>query len=190
MRILGAILAVAGLIWGVVAFNMSTHVHVPENRVVSPLGSYSIPAKDVHNLDLADRRQTHLMISGAALLIGTLLVGFGSLKGASTNDRDTEVRSCPFCAEDVKIEAKLCKHCGKELPAYEPVPAPKGPGAVSLHQATWDGSWSTVNRLLNEGADVNQKNEEGRTALELARARGDHVIASLLVTRGATEQRP
>ena len=27
-----------------------------------------------------------------------------------------ELRKCPYCAELVKVEAKICKHCGKELP--------------------------------------------------------------------------
>lgn len=26
-------------------------------------------------------------------------------------------RKCPFCAEEVKTEAKVCKHCGRELAA-------------------------------------------------------------------------
>lgn len=26
-----------------------------------------------------------------------------------------KLRRCPFCAEDVKAEAVLCKHCGKQL---------------------------------------------------------------------------
>jgi hypothetical protein len=27
-----------------------------------------------------------------------------------------KVRKCPFCAEHVKPEAKVCRHCGRDLP--------------------------------------------------------------------------
>lgn len=35
-------------------------------------------------------------------------------------------RKCPFCAELVKAEAVVCKHCGKDLPAVEKAAAPEG----------------------------------------------------------------
>jgi hypothetical protein len=31
------------------------------------------------------------------------------------------IRDCPFCAETVKREAKICKHCHKDLPPAEPL---------------------------------------------------------------------
>lgn len=31
-------------------------------------------------------------------------------------------RKCPFCAEQIKVEAIVCKHCGRDV---EPLPAPK-----------------------------------------------------------------
>jgi hypothetical protein len=58
----------------------------------------------------------------------------------------------------------------------------------SLHEAVWNGNWGTARRLLQQGAEVNQVNPEGKTALDLARARGDKVIIDLLLTHGATDR--
>lgn len=59
-----------------------------------------------------------------------------------------EFRVCEYCAELVKFQAKICKHCGKELPKlskpemaahhlYQPDPkAPKAPKSKK-----WDGNF-------------------------------------------------
>lgn len=31
--------------------------------------------------------------------------------------KEPEFKICPFCAEEVKFKAVVCKHCGKDLPA-------------------------------------------------------------------------
>ncbi|OGS90104.1 MAG: hypothetical protein A2Z95_08385 [Gallionellales bacterium GWA2_60_18] len=33
-----------------------------------------------------------------------------------------DTRKCPFCAETVRIEAKICKHCRSDLPEYKAEP--------------------------------------------------------------------
>lgn len=29
------------------------------------------------------------------------------------------VKICPFCAEEIKAAAKVCKHCGRDIPGME-----------------------------------------------------------------------
>jgi len=36
-------------------------------------------------------------------------------EGVTRQQPDQDSRKCPMCAEDIKIEAKLCKHCGSKL---------------------------------------------------------------------------
>ena len=38
------------------------------------------------------------------------------LTGSNTETQ----RKCPYCAESVKMEAVVCRHCGRELPAVTP----------------------------------------------------------------------
>ena len=57
--------------------------------------------------------------------------------------------------------------------------------AKSLHQAAADGDIEQIKSLIATGADVNTKNEKGRTPLHIAAEKGQAQIASLLVNTGA-----
>lgn len=84
----------------------------------------------VQNLSLMEARRTQLMLSGGAILVGVLLLGFWHEQRAPDDDDEAEFgfRQCPLCAELVRVEAVICKHCRSELPASgndEAAPAPE-----------------------------------------------------------------
>ena len=60
-----------------------------------------------------------------------------------------------------------------------------GCGGPSIHQATIDGKIALIRRELSNGANVNQKNEDGFTLLHLAAQSGHKRIVELLISKGA-----
>lgn len=56
----------------------------------------------------------------ALLAIAVVSDASNNQAGSSASSDDTsETRACPFCAELVKVQAKICKHCKAELPEYK-----------------------------------------------------------------------
>jgi predicted amidophosphoribosyltransferase len=54
--------------------------------------------------------------------IGVLIAAIlpEKLKGVEQRKLETgEMKKCPFCAELIKTEAKVCRYCGKELQMEE-----------------------------------------------------------------------
>ncbi len=119
MRIMGMILMGIGLIWCLIAFRMPTTVFIGGEYIGSGELVTYLPRVEVHSLELSDKRHTYLLISAALAVIGSLLLGFGFIPRSSYLP-STATRVCPFCVERVKVEAKLCKHCGKEIPEFKP----------------------------------------------------------------------
>lgn len=56
----------------------------------------------------------------------------------------------------------------------------------SVFGTAWSGNSSELSKLLREGADINQRNSKGHSALDLATARGDMATAKMLLQNGGT----
>lgn len=64
----------------------------------------------------AAQRKGFSVVGGiiGGMLLGPLAILMFAVSGVSSGDKS---RKCPYCAEWVKPEATVCKHCHKDLPA-------------------------------------------------------------------------
>lgn len=100
MKSWGVILIIIGIICGYTAITMDTSVE-------TGLG------QRVNNLGLMNQQTNFLISAGIAFISGVLLIGFSSRSEASSS---RAIRTCPYCAEQVKAEAVICRFCQKDLP--------------------------------------------------------------------------
>jgi hypothetical protein len=77
MKGIGIVIAVIGSVLLVIAINFNTSLEVPGG------GTYGIPSR-VNNLGLMDERRNYMLVAGLLILCGVLLIGFGSVKKASS----------------------------------------------------------------------------------------------------------
>ena len=101
MKILGWIIICAGAIWLIDSMMMET----------------SLPASDggrISNLSLIARQQNGIIISVAIIIGGLLCVLLRTRSAVASGIK------CPFCAELIKPEAVICKHCKSKLPVSAP----------------------------------------------------------------------
>ena len=59
-------------------------------------------------------------------------------------------------------------------------------GSTPLHTVGFTGDRASLDLLLEHGADAAIKNNDGKTAADIARERGNSVIADLLVARAVS----
>jgi hypothetical protein len=98
---------------------------------ISPLLSFWVFISSIVGKLIGDRKGR----GGAGLLFGALLGPIGWLiillgPDLKAEQEAAQLRKCPFCAELVQREAKVCKHCGKDITPDVAQPAPVTPKPV------------------------------------------------------------
>ena len=101
-----------GIIWEVIAFNMD----------ISVKSGYGWERERVANLSLIANRQAHMMLAGLVILVGAILTAAGYMQ-QNTKILGSSRRTCPYCAEKIKSEAKICRYCHQPV---EPVTVDEG----------------------------------------------------------------
>lgn len=57
-------------------------------------------------------------------IIAALVAGPNTANIEQKHIDSGEQRKCPHCAELIKVDAKVCKHCGRDVPVSETKPCP------------------------------------------------------------------
>ena len=98
----------------------------------------------VHSSGGTDPLRSHGLTNAEARRLKSLIEELQSniLTAGVADLRD--LRSCPSCAETIKLAAQVCKHCGADIPIEltEEVPAESSPAAAPERAAGDDKDWT------------------------------------------------
>lgn len=75
-------------------------------------------------------------------------------------DNITE-KTCPFCAETIKSEAIVCKHCGRSLDSTSPINQNYYQNFTQATQPKWTPGVAAILSLLIPGAGQMYKGDVG-----------------------------
>jgi hypothetical protein len=159
MKNAGIVALLIGIVWALVAFSMTTTVTSRAESFGSGAYEVKIPSQTVHNIGLMERRRNHLMFAGLTILVGVLLIGFGSLSASGSR---TEGASTPP-TESSSAQAPPNQFADSELVA-----------------AVLAGDIERCKQALEEGANPASGVHGGPSALKHARSRRDQRIIGLL----------
>lgn len=97
MKVFGVFILIIGVIVVFLSLSMDT-------SVATTYGGR------VNNLGLMRDQQNYLIFGSVCFLGGLLALIFGKQHSSTRSEID-----CPFCAEKILAQAKICKHCGSEI---------------------------------------------------------------------------
>ncbi len=119
-----------------------------------------------------------------ALAITIMLIQNGAKVNARDDSGKTPLMRVGWCGANPGVCEYLLEH-GADIDAKDP-----GRGQTALMWALDWGYDEIAKILISKGANFNIEDNQGRTALKLAKQRNKTAIIELLVARGAREEQP
>lgn len=142
--------------------------------------------------------------SGAWFFVGLLFGPIGILiaLGVGKNTKaleelaleNGELQKCHFCAESIKVEAKICKHCGnkvqkKTLAKKPSVNQTNSKNYFHLASAIRDGNYTEILRLLEIDTSVVYSCDADKlTLLHIAALENQLDVCKILIQLGASTE--
>jgi hypothetical protein len=111
---MGTVLLVVGLIWAVLGVGNIVGMdwtpgpagmkHIQAIGLMLNMLLYVLPGLVVAGIGYGIRRRKDASVSDSA---------------EAASQSAVNSRKCPFCAEIIKLEAKVCRYCGRDLPDHQ-----------------------------------------------------------------------
>ena len=167
---------------------------IMDTSVASPLGGR------INNIGLINDKQNLLLVFAACSIVGAIFVAFEGnriparvpLPAASMTPWRIE-RKCPFCAEQIKAEAVICRYCQKEMPPESGSPSNLVKSSPLL-STDISSAAECVSTLVRLGCRVTKASEDSWEVLHpsgvTAFARSPEALQTLASRYAAETQSP